>query len=550
MKKKVQPGRCTVNIETTLNETNQPALGLRASGTGLLSTPSTPCKLPSVLILFSTAFIGCGGGGGGQSVAPAPPIVVSISAGPRSLAAEGQLQFQATVTNTSNTAVTWQVNGIDGGNASIGTITGDGLYTSPDASLTATIKAVSQQAPSISSSTTVTVLAPHRIGVQPQASGIAVFYDRTTGASFTPRGNNYIRLAELTDTNGITQSTHSTFNVGLYDSAQAETALAGMQASGYNTVRVFLNGCCANTIGDPSGGLSTAYMTNLVDFIGRAANHSIFVIFTIDWMPNQGGYSANFNSCSSQFGDFNLLNLCAGGIAAAQSFFLDVAQSLVNQNARLDYVLAYEIRNEYYYPSTAPPLSLTSGMVTTADGNSYDMGDATSRQNMMDNGLVYYTNQVRKSITGVDPTALVTVGFFWPQGPNPTRIGDTRSISVYPAIAKSNVDFVDIHAYSTPGDLTITQMMQNFNMTGYQQQKPVLMGEFGAATSSYSDITDAASVLSAWQAGSCASSIQGWLLWTWDTNAPEQSPSFWAATDGDGQINQALSPATNPNPCQ
>jgi len=42
-----------------------------------------------------------------------------------------QQQFTATVTNASNTAVSWQVNGVAGGNATFGIITSAGLYTAP-----------------------------------------------------------------------------------------------------------------------------------------------------------------------------------------------------------------------------------------------------------------------------------------------------------------------------------------------------------------------------------------------------------------------------------
>ena len=43
----------------------------------------------------------------------------------------GSRQFSATVTGTSNTAVTWQVNGVAGGSAVTGTITAAGLYYAP-----------------------------------------------------------------------------------------------------------------------------------------------------------------------------------------------------------------------------------------------------------------------------------------------------------------------------------------------------------------------------------------------------------------------------------
>jgi hypothetical protein len=42
-----------------------------------------------------------------------------------------QVTFTATVTNTTDIAVSWSVSGVAGGNAALGTITTAGLYTAP-----------------------------------------------------------------------------------------------------------------------------------------------------------------------------------------------------------------------------------------------------------------------------------------------------------------------------------------------------------------------------------------------------------------------------------
>jgi len=54
-----------------------------------------------------------------------------------------------------------------------------------------------------------------------------------------------------------------------------------------------------------------------------------------------------------------------------------------------------------------------------------------------------------------------------------------------------------------------------------------MMEEFGAWKSDYPTIFDAAEVLRSWQIDSCQYSVKGWLLWTWDTQAPEQLPDAW-----------------------
>ena len=479
-----------------------------------------------------------------------PNPVVTISPGSAIVAASGQQQFTARVTDSLNLAVTWEVNAISGGNATVGTISNAGLYIAPAAQASVTISAVSQADVNKSASAMLSVLAPHSIGVRPTAT-IAEFFDRTTGNSFVPRGNNYIRLAAQTFPGGNLQTYHSTFNVGLYDAPGVETAMNKMQTSGYNIVRVFLNACCHdNTLGNPAGGLSSAYLANLVDFLQRSKTHGLRVIVEADWVPAFGGYTDNYASCT-QFSNFNTLNLCAGGVKAVTIFFHDIVQGLINASASLDAIFAYELRNEYFYESDSPPLSWTTGMVTSADGQTYDMSSATSRQQMMDNGLIYFTDQVRAAIVALDPTALVEVGFFVPQGPIPTRFGDPRLITVYPAMANSTADFVSVHPYPFIGGLTFAQYAQNFGFVGYQQQKPVVLEEFGILESNYPVESTAASVAKDWQVQSCTYGIKGWAFWTWDTSNTEQVDGpFWPADLGAILISNALSPAVRPDPCK
>jgi len=85
----------------------------------------------------------------------------------------------ATVQNTANTAVTWQVNAVSGGNATVGTISSSGLYTAPavvPSPATVTVTAVSQADATKSASAQVTITA---------AIGIA-FYVSTTGSDSNP----------------------------------------------------------------------------------------------------------------------------------------------------------------------------------------------------------------------------------------------------------------------------------------------------------------------------------------------------------------------------
>src|SRR5690348_9874111 len=64
-------------------------------------------------------------------------------------------QFTAMVVNTTNHAVTWAVDGITGGNATVGTISSSGLYHPPAKRGTHKITAKSVASPSVTGSATV-----------------------------------------------------------------------------------------------------------------------------------------------------------------------------------------------------------------------------------------------------------------------------------------------------------------------------------------------------------------------------------------------------------
>src|SRR5690242_18624285 len=65
------------------------------------------------------------------SCTPPPNIKVQVAPETLSLSPTQQQQFTATVTGTPNTAVTWSVDGVNGGNGDTGFISGTGLYTAP-----------------------------------------------------------------------------------------------------------------------------------------------------------------------------------------------------------------------------------------------------------------------------------------------------------------------------------------------------------------------------------------------------------------------------------
>jgi hypothetical protein len=98
----------------------------------------------------------------------AAQVSVTISPASVTLPTNATQLFSAKVAGTSNTLVTWQVEGVTGGMASTGVIATSGLFLAPDAvpgPATVTVKAVSQADPSKSASASVTIQLPSRSGV-------------------------------------------------------------------------------------------------------------------------------------------------------------------------------------------------------------------------------------------------------------------------------------------------------------------------------------------------------------------------------------------------
>ena len=100
--------------------------------------------------------------------APASPISVAINPTSTTLTCGQSQQFSASVTGTTNTGVSWLVNGVAGGNTTVGTISAGGLYTAPASvpasSVTVTARSVANTSDTANATVTVTA-APATVSV-------------------------------------------------------------------------------------------------------------------------------------------------------------------------------------------------------------------------------------------------------------------------------------------------------------------------------------------------------------------------------------------------
>ncbi len=126
---------------------------------------------------------GCGGGGG---------ISLTISPATISIPLGNPQRFTASVTGTSNTAVTWSVEGINGGSTDVGTITTMGLYTAP---------VVASSVPPVTGQTVMLnaggTMSPIDIAVPPLPSKTAVTVRATSQADTTKSASAKVTLTPL-----------------------------------------------------------------------------------------------------------------------------------------------------------------------------------------------------------------------------------------------------------------------------------------------------------------------------------------------------------------
>src|SRR6266478_144533 len=158
------------------------------SSTGLYTAPSS-VPSPSSVSVTAQSVADTSKSASATVNISAPPVSVSISPTGATLQVGHSQQFTATVSNTSNTAVTWLVNGTVGGDSTLGTISSTGLYTAPSSvpspsSVTVTAQSVADT--SKSASATVNISAPPvSVSISPTGATLQVGHSRQFTATVT-----------------------------------------------------------------------------------------------------------------------------------------------------------------------------------------------------------------------------------------------------------------------------------------------------------------------------------------------------------------------------
>lgn len=159
----------------------------------------------AILLIFVVPFLGCGSTGSSRPNPPPPVnVTITIDPAPGTLFLGQTQQFTSTVTGTTNTLVTWSVNGIIGGNSAVGIISTSVLYTAAQILLnpaSITIMASSQADSTKSATAAVTLKSDVTLSLQPTSVNLGLAVAQFFTASMKASGNP--RLAITWSVNGI-----------------------------------------------------------------------------------------------------------------------------------------------------------------------------------------------------------------------------------------------------------------------------------------------------------------------------------------------------------
>ena len=166
-----------------------------------------------------------------------PPVVVHLSPTTAQIVVGHTQQFAATVTGTTNTAVSWGVSGVGCSGVSCGTISSSGLYTAPavvpsPAQVTVTGKSVADSTKSGTS--VVTVLPAISVSVSPTTAEVAVDTEQQFTASVSGTSNTAVTWS-------ISGGGCSGAACGTISSSGLYTAPAAVPSPGQITVKATSN---------------------------------------------------------------------------------------------------------------------------------------------------------------------------------------------------------------------------------------------------------------------------------------------------------------------
>ena len=313
--------------------------------------------------------------------------------------------------------------------------------------------------------------------------------------------------------------------------------------------------------------LNAMYLDNVADFIKISSKYGIYVVPTLDWIPQNNYFMTKCNveeeakATNLEFPNVQYMSEnCVNAKAEYVKIFLDGLKDRVSMKL-LNTIAWISITNEAYYSTDHLPFSSKSINVTTSSNNkTYDMANPNDRQMCANENALYYVNIVKMNVEKEYENILITIGLFTyfavgktiqeNYGLLPLKNIDNRFPFLPNALltSKSKINLLDQHIYHTPG-WSMKKDLESVEWKSLNFSKNcIVMGEFGAfkVPVVFPTPEAAAIAMKNQQIESCnLYNFSGWLFWTFDTF---EQPFLWNMKSND-YIRDVLSPLNRPSAC-
>jgi len=315
-------------------------------------------------------------------------VSVTISPTTATLATLATQPFTATVSGNTNTAVTWQVNGVSGGNSTVGLVSttvpgtsNEALYLGPSAvpsPATVSVTAVSQADPTKSASATVTLQVPSRSG--------STFFVSTTGND----ANAGTSTAPWRTIQHAANSVHPGDTVQVMGGVYNESVTipgSGNATTGYITFESALG--------------QTAILDGTGINVAKGQEFGLFTLRTNSYIVVQGFEIRNFQSSTSNAVPVGIdFEGSGSNIEILNNHIHNIVQTLGTCNSANALAMAI-------YGTQAP----TSISNITISGNELDHNTTGCSENMSLDGNVQFFAVTKNLVHDNDNIGIDNIGF-------------------------------------------------------------------------------------------------------------------------------------------
>jgi trimeric autotransporter adhesin len=235
-----------------------PSTGTDSGNVSIVVTQSSGGKKTNSSTSSTTVTVAMSGTGVSST-----QVSVGVSPTSASIQTGGQQQFSASVSGTTNTAVTWTASG--------GSVSSNGLYTAPSSGGTYTVTATSAADTSKSASATVTVSQPIAVSLSPTSVNLQTGGQQQFSASVSGTTNTAVTWT----TSGGTVSTSGLYTAPSSGGTYTVTATSAADTSKSASATITVSQSIAVSLSPTSASLQAGGQQQFTAYVSGTSNTAV-----------------------------------------------------------------------------------------------------------------------------------------------------------------------------------------------------------------------------------------------------------------------------------